>query len=707
MLAENASDVVYETDATWTVRWVSPSVERLLGWRPEQFVGAGIGEFLLEQDAERAREVRERVRSGEAVTVDCRFRTGSGGVRWVSARGHPLVGPNGEYVGAVVGLRDCHAEVLARRAATTLSAGTAILVRATVEDELLRAMCDAAVHDAGYTFAWFGRRVEDGHRIEIAAASTEHRRYLDEVTISWGEEPEGQGPMGQSVRSGRTTIVEDFATEDGYAPWRDASAAHGFRSSITVPVVVDGIVDGALAVYASEAGAFDDRAARVLEDLGAELGYGIARLRDIERLARAVAARDAALTRGAEATRRLEQVGRLESLGQLAGGIAHDFNNLLAIVTGHAIVAARELGASADDAGRPRRARVRAEIDGVISAAERAGRLASQLLRFARRDAVEPRPLDLNTVVREAEDLLARVLAVDVAVTTELADGLPAVLADPVQMGQVLLNLAVNARDAMPAGGTLTVATARVDLGGAQANLYPGLRPGRYVQLRVTDTGTGMSSETRERAFEPFYTTRPPGEGTGLGLATVHGIVAQAGGHVSLDSEPGRGTTFTILLPALTSGAIAAPRPVTEVAGTGASARVLVVEDEDALREVTRRILERYGYRVLTAATGTEAIAAVESVGDLGLVLTDLGLPGMPGTELARRVAALRPGCRVLFMSGYAESARWPPGPIGQGAVIAKPFSEESLLRAIENALAQPPGDGGSHVDPAQRLGAG
>jgi CheY-like chemotaxis protein len=295
--------------------------------------------------------------------------------------------------------------------------------------------------------------------------------------------------------------------------------------------------------------------------------------------------------------------------------------------------------------------------------------------------------LDLTGVVLEMEELLRRTLGEHVVLRTALAPDLWPIMADYGQLEQVLVNLAVNARDAMPDGGTLTLETDNVAVDHAYASTRTNLQPGHYVRLRVSDTGIGMEREVVARAFEPFFTTKPKGQGTGLGLATIHGIVAQAGGHVQIYSEPGLGTTFTILLPTTDA-------PVPEHAdGTrdpiersGGGETVLVVEDEPAMLEVTRRILAENGYEVLVAGGGAEALELAERhAGAIDVLLTDVVMPGMLGKEVAERVAALRPGIRTLFMSGYAQ----PVIEVGRD-IIDKPFTEAALLDRLRTLLASP-----------------
>jgi PAS domain S-box-containing protein len=384
--------------------------------------------------------------------------------------------------------------------------------------------------------------------------------------------------------------------------------------------------------------------------------------------------------------RQLHQSQRLESLGQLAGGVAHDFNNLLAVISNYAAFVAEEV---ASRAPQDEWQSVREDIQEIERAAERAAGLTHQLLAFARRDVIQPRALNLNDVIERVEQLLVRTLGEHVELSTDLAAGLDPVLADPGQIEQTLINLAVNARDAMPAGGTLIVTTASTTIDADHAASRVGLRPGRYVSLKVSDTGTGMPQEVIDRAFDPFFTTKPKGEGTGLGLATVYGIVTQVGGYVQIYSEPGLGTTFTILLPETSQPAEEhSPGPQAAQGGTGET--VLVVEDEAAMREVTRRILARNGYQVITAINGIDAIeVAASHPGDIDVLLTDVVMPQMLGKEAAERIRARYPAVKVLFMSGYTQGVLDTQGVLEAGVnLIEKPFAEASLLAKLREVLS-------------------
>jgi len=382
--------------------------------------------------------------------------------------------------------------------------------------------------------------------------------------------------------------------------------------------------------------------------------------------------------------RHLHQSQRLESLGQLAGGVAHDFNNLLGVISNYAAFAGEEVAKQAPDG---RWQIVHDDIEQVKQAAERAAGLTHQLLAFARQEVIQPRVLNINDVVESVEQLLVRTLGEHVELITDLADDLSPVLADPGQIEQVLVNLAVNARDAMPGGGKLTIQTANTDIDDTIAS-QTDMSPGRYVAVKVTDTGTGMPKDVVDRVFEPFFTTKPKGEGTGLGLATVYGIITQASGRVRIYSETGMGTILTALLPVTEQAANVAPQPPAEPQ-RGHGERVLVVEDEAAMREVTRRILARNGYQVVAAASGHEALDVLaRQLEHIDVLLTDVIMPHMQGKELADKIRILQPNVRVVFMSGYTQGLLGAQGVLEPSVhLIEKPFSETTLLTKLREIL--------------------
>jgi two-component system, cell cycle sensor histidine kinase and response regulator CckA len=378
----------------------------------------------------------------------------------------------------------------------------------------------------------------------------------------------------------------------------------------------------------------------------------------------------------------LQEARKLESIGQLAGGIAHDFNNMLMPVLGYAEILWDDL-----PEGHPHRNAVRQ----IIAAAQRARDLTRQLLAFARKQTLALRMLDLNEVISDLEEMLRRTVRENVTIETQLAPSLPAVRGDAGQIGQVILNLAINAQDAMPSGGALTIATACVVVDEGQCDQHRGIASGRYVTMSVSDTGHGIDRATSERIFEPFFTTKAMGTGTGLGLSTVYGIVKQHGGSIAVHSELGEGARFVVYLPQ--AGATeAAPAPAASDEVATGHETVLVVEDQEHVRVVTCAMLERCGYTVLEAGDGEAALAAAATHGTaIDLLLTDVIMPGLNGRELHERLQAVRPGVPVLYTSGYPSSVIGRHGVLEPGThFLPKPFTMRDLATKIREAIDRP-----------------
>jgi two-component system, cell cycle sensor histidine kinase and response regulator CckA len=376
----------------------------------------------------------------------------------------------------------------------------------------------------------------------------------------------------------------------------------------------------------------------------------------------------------------LVQSQKMDSVGRLAGGIAHDFNNLLTVMIGYA-----ELLHTSSEMPAP----FRAAVSEILAAARRAAELTGRMLAFARKQRVQPRAVNVNDVVRSVEELLRRIIGEDIRLDVQLAADLPPVLIDPTQLEQVLMNLAVNARDAMPGGGTLTITSTAVEITDEEARRRPGLRTGWQVQLSMTDTGVGMDRETLARVFEPFFTTKEPGKGTGLGLAMCYGIVKQASGFIWCDSAQGIGTTCTVLLPA--AGATAEEQKAAETSrearrpAKASGARILVVEDEPVVRRFVAEILREAGHRVHATGSAKEGLEIATKRELLDLLVTDVVMPVMDGLTLAARIRVHQPNVRVILMSGYQDRA----AATGETAsmLLPKPFTAEELRARVEEVL--------------------
>ena len=381
-----------------------------------------------------------------------------------------------------------------------------------------------------------------------------------------------------------------------------------------------------------------------------------------------------------ESEEQLRQSQKMEAVGRLAGGIAHDFNNMLTVIQGFSQLLLGSLTPQT---------LAHEQVGEIHMAAQRASTLTQQLLTFGRKQPRQPRTLDLNAVVATLNMMLQRLLGEDIRLVTSLASTPGHVLADPNQLEQVIVNLAVNSRDAMPRGGTLTVATANVELDEAFTRTHPGIRAGSHVLLTVDDTGMGMDADTLAHCFEPFFTTKPKGQGTGLGLATVYGIVKQSDGEIYIASEPGQGTTVKIYLPRVEAVSVAAaPAPPSAIISRGAET-IMLAEDEIGVRKLVRHVLEHAGYTVLEAASGPTALRlAADHASLIHLLLTDVVMPEMSGPELAHQLTAAQPDLKVLYMSGYTEEAMVHHGVLDPNVtLLQKPFNKEELVRKVRERL--------------------
>ena len=636
-IVQSSHDAIVTTDVAGVVLSWNPGAEKLYGHETAAMLGQSIDAIVpVDRRADEA-EIRTLVRVGGRVD---RYRT----VR-VRADGNPiavslLVSPLRDASDAIVGI-------------TTIARDISDRERTEAH---VQAVLDAAPD------ALLG--VDEDGQVVLVNAEAERmfgipRHDLVHLPVR-SLLPEGLPATSAVLRTNGDATVLDIehvtAPSDAGAAWAGRSALRRGGDRLPVEIVCSALhTDDGLVIVAAIRDITDRLAAQAEQQ----------RLRDETERQRAEAG--------------MQRTQRLESLGQLAGGIAHDFNNLLAVILNYATFIVEDAAATphADDAEQ------------IVRAARRGSDLTHQLLAFARREVIRPRPLDVNTVITEVHQMLRRSIGEHITLTVGPPTDVPAVMADPGQLEQVLVNLAVNARDAMPAGGDLTIDTAAVDVDTDHAAARAGLSPGRYVRIRVSDIGEGMPKDVIEKAFDPFFTTKPSGQGTGLGLATVYGIITQAGGTVQIYSEPGLGTTITLLLPA--SDAAPAPAPPTTAAGDldGHGETILLVEDEPALREVAERILRRAGYSVMAAENGADALRrAEEHHGRIDALLTDVIMPGMLGKTLADTIAAARPETKVLFMSGYAQPVLTTHGTLAAGVhLLEKPFTSTELLTALRHQL--------------------
>ncbi|MEZ5292356.1 MAG: PAS domain S-box protein [Vicinamibacterales bacterium] len=526
----------------------------------------------------------------------------------------------------------------------------------------------------------------DGHRLAMVRDVTERNRAVEAVLAAeermrFALESAGLGVWELDLRTGEVRWSEILEAQHGLAPGAFAGTFDAFLALVhpedreRVREVVD---------RASRSGADFATEHRIVRPDGAVRwisGAGRMRLDAAGAPMRGIGI-SADVTERHSLEAQFQQAQKMEAVGRLAGGVAHDFNNLLTAILGYCEMLLEDL--------RPEDP-IRYEIAEIQKAGQGAASLTRQLLAFSRKQIIEPRVLDVNDVVRGVQSLLRRLISEDIEVAVTLDPAPQLVNADRGQIEQVIMNLAVNARDAMPDGGRLAIATGAVDLDKDYAAAHLNVSPGPYVMLSVTDTGQGMSADVQAHLFEPFFTTKEAGKGTGLGLATVHGVVTRSGGTIGVYSEVGRGTAFTIYLPRVEDAVTDPQGAEADGAGTrGGGQTVLVVDDAEGLRELLSRGLKRQGYRVLVAEDAARALTLVEAHPDIDVLLTDVVMPGASGPELTGELLRRRPGLKVIYMSGYTEDAIVHHGVLKPGiAFLHKPFTAETLGRKILEVLAR------------------
>ena len=484
----------------------------------------------------------------------------------------------------------------------------------------------------------------------------------------------GESLSGRVAETGQALIVSDIGADQRLIEeHRGVIRPERSGALLCVPIRLNDRILGTLQIYRERGYQFDAAALELATALADQAGIAIEN-------ARLYASTRAAYEELSQKDAQLVQAQKLEGIGRLAGGVAHDFNNLLTVILGRGHVLRRLAGTNTA---------LQAEIALVDQAATQASELTRQLLAFSRKQVLEPKALDLNALVSGFAPMLERIIGEDVKLEAELQSALGSIRADASQLEQIIMNLAVNARDAMPEGGRLAIATANVELGEADTKRDVDVRTGPYVMLAVSDSGTGMDQETMSRIFDPFFTTKEPGKGTGLGLATVYGIVKQSQGHIWVDSTPGRGTTFRLYFPRVRERVHRTIIEDLPPLPSGGSETILLAEDEESVRIMLREMLRDAGYTVLEAGNGAEALEiAAREPGRIDLLLTDVVMPGTRGPELAARVLELHPEARVLYASGYTDSASMAHHVgLKLGTYLQKPFTIETLLGQVRAVL--------------------
>jgi PAS domain S-box-containing protein len=665
-IVETSADGIIGTDPNGVIMSWNPGAERIYGYSAREVIGRNISLIAPPGSSGDAGRFIERLHGGKSVQDHETVGFRKDGSRIDVSLTLSLMR---DAAGTIQGISGIARDITERRVAAeqvrllhdiALGASQATNLEETF-DVVLGLICLAT----GFPLAeaWVpgskGRLERRGHW-----ARPEDRESF-ELFMEGGSLEPGSGLPGRVWSSREPAWIAQIAEDDDF-PRAALAKELGIRAGVAVPVLAGDELVGVIDMFLHEPRERDPQLLRLLSTVGAQIGSLVQRRQAEE-----------ALRRSEE---QLRQVQKMEAIGQLTSGIAHDFNNMLAVVLSSASFLLRGL-----DKADPRRE----DVEEITLAAERAASLTRQLLAFSRKQVLEPRLLDLSAVVGNLEKMLRRLVGEHIELATVLPTDLGTVKADAGQMEQVIINLVVNARDAMRGGGKLRLETANVELDSSYPHKRAFVQPGNYVLLAVSDTGTGMDAATQQRIFEPFFTTKEKGKGTGLGLSTCYGIVKQSGGYILVYSEPGHGTVFKVYLPRVSD----VPQTLTVSHETpvplSGSERILLVEDDDRVRAVAKKILEANGYRVLAAPQGRDALAFVAGLdGRLDLVLSDIILPGLSGPELVAHIRERHPTIKVLFMSGYMDHSMLKPGAIDPAMhLIQKPFTPETLARKVREVL--------------------
>jgi PAS domain S-box-containing protein len=664
-LVRNAPLAVLSLDRVGRVLSWNPAAERMFGWEAQEVMGRELPIVPTGKEPE-FRGIVDTVLSGKSLTaVELSRHRKDGRPIEISVSTAPLRDAKGNIYGVIAVTQDItdrkHAQAAARLGEARLAALFELSQKSeATEDELVDYALEEAVRLTGSELGYFHFVAEDQTTLMLC-------RWSSAVThngLSNQRHPLSDAGVWADCARLRRPVVhnhyEDSPDEAGLPVGHAPILRH-----MSAPVLVDDQVV-AIAGVVNKPSDYDESDVRQLQ----LFLDGLWKLLQQKR----------AILEQQRLEEQLRVSQRMDAIGRLAAGIAHDFNNLLAVIVGYGELLQRDMPADGPH---------REYVKEISDAGERAARLTRQLLAFSRKQVLHSEVLSLNHIVQDLERMLHRTLGEHIELVTDLKQRLGAALLDRGQVEQVLLNLVVNARDAMPQGGTITVTTANVTLDASACAALGTLAPGRYVSLRVQDTGEGIDPATRERVFDPFFTTKAPGEGTGLGLATVYGIVSQSGGAIQLDSEKGSGTTFTIYFPRVEADATPSQIPPPPDVDLHGSETILVTEDDGSVRRLVQKILTDAGYRVLVAANAGEALLQCEQwEGTIHLLLTDVVMPHMSGKVLVDRVASMRPDMKILYMSGFEASVVACHGLQGQRSnLLSKPFSAAELTRMVRAAL--------------------
>ena len=660
-IGENAEDLVAVLDVEGRRVYNSPSYRRLLG-DLQLLAGTDSFEEIHPDDRERIRRLfRETVATGSGQRTEYRFLLNDGSIRFVESQGSVIRDKEGMAENVVVISRDVTQRKQAEQRLTAHHAMTQALAESPTLTEASKKILQIASQEFEWAFGELWTVDPTTKRLRCVEIwhpqSTEFNEFVSvsrEKTYAPGE-----GLPGRVLETGHPVWIADVAQDSNLS--RKALATRlRLRSAIAFPIKQRDETLGVIDFFSAKIRSPDDELLAMFATVGSQIGQFIER-KQIEE--------------------QFRQSQKMEAFGQLAGGVAHDFNNILAVIMGYSTLLMDDESVNEG---------IKEHLKQVYSAGERAANLTRQLLTFSRKKEMQVNSLDLNEIVGNIAKMLGRIIGEDIKLQCNYGSNLPTVQADEGMMEQVLMNLAVNARDAMPKGGQLIIGTDRVATDAAYIQSNPDARAGEFICLSVRDTGCGMTPEIKARIFEPFFTTKGVGKGTGLGLATVFGIVKQHQGWIEVESQVGVGTTFKVFLPASARPDAAVELTAIQTKVRGGSETILLVEDEVALRGLTKIILQRFGYRVLEAESGVKALSVWQEHGSqIDLLLTDMIMPdGITGRELAKQLLALKPGLKVIYTSGYSMDSEETAFRVREASTfLQKPYQSQKLAQAVRNSL--------------------
>ncbi len=672
VIVDTALDAVISMDAAGIITDWNAQAVNIFGWQREEALGRRVSETVIPA---RAREAHERglhhfLKTGEGGILNRRIE-----MLGTHRDGHEFpveitISParlGDAYIFSAF-IRDITSRKRTERQLASQYAVTRVLAESRTLEEagpkILQAICESLEWELGV----FWRLDRQGSVLRCLDVWQLPGLNAEEFVLSTWQHTFalGKGLPGRIWQAGQPTWIIDVVHEANF-PRGGAAARVGLHGAFGFPIRVGTEVEGVIELFRREIKEPDEQLLKMVADVGLKIGQFGERARAEDALRRTEA--------------QLQQSQKMEAVGRLAGGVAHDFNNMLTVIRGYSELVLSRLAPT--DAFRK-------ELEEVKKAADRASGLTGQLLAFSRRQFIAPKVLDLNAVIHNMEGMLRRLLGEDIVeLCTVLDPDLGQLKADPGQVEQVIMNLAVNARDAMPSGGRLTVETSNVQFGQRRNRPPMGAEPGAYIALIVRDTGHGMDEDTQSHVFEPFFTTKEKGKGTGLGLSTVYGIVKQSGGCIEVESKPGRGATFKIYFPRVEGASQGAE--ASTVGGDSVKGRetVLLVEDEPGVRRLVNETLRLHGYTVLEARHGIEALlTGAKHAGPIHLLLTDVVMPQMSGPEVAEKLATVRPEVKVLYMSGYPDHPAFSKGGIDtEHSFLQKPFTPSTLAQKVREVL--------------------